>query len=86
MRASTIPGRHAVPPHVHHLLFRSRGGGNERDNRITVCVWHHLHGIHGGRVRAWGQAPNRVHWEVGVEAGRAPLLRTWNDRYVAQAG
>jgi hypothetical protein len=51
-----------------------------------VCVWHHLHGIHGGRVRAWGQAPNRVHWEVGVKAGRAPLLRTWNDRYVAQAG
>ena len=35
--------------HDHHLLFRSRGGGNARDNRITVCAWHHLRGIHQGR-------------------------------------
>jgi hypothetical protein len=67
--------------HDHHLLFRSRGGGNARDNRITVCVWHHLHGLHGGRVRARGRAPARVYW-IGVEAGRAPLLRTRGDRYV----
>jgi 5-methylcytosine-specific restriction endonuclease McrA len=32
--------------HDHHLRFRSRGGGNERANRITVCAAHHLHGIH----------------------------------------
>ncbi len=67
--------------HDHHLLFRSRGGRNTRDNRITVCVWHHL-GIHGGRVRGWGHAPEGVHWELGIEVGRAPLLRTWGDRYV----
>jgi len=29
---------------VHHLFFRSRGGGNARTNRITVCAWHHLAG------------------------------------------
>jgi hypothetical protein len=68
--------------HDHHLLFRSRGGGNQRDNRVTVCVWHHLHGIHGGRVRAWGRAPERVHWELGVEPGHPPLLRTCGDRYL----
>jgi hypothetical protein len=68
------------------LLLRSRDGGNARDNRITVCVWHHLHGLHGGRVRAWGRAPARVHWEIGIQAGRTPLLRTWGDRYVAAAG
>jgi hypothetical protein len=67
--------------HDHHLLFRSRGGGNTRDNRVTVCAWHHLHGLHGGRVRAWGRAPARVRWELGVEAGRAPLVRTCGDRY-----
>lgn len=67
--------------HDHHVVFRSRGGSNVRDNRITVCVWHHLHGIHAGRVRAWGRAPADVHWEVGVEAGRPPLLRTHADRY-----
>src|SRR5262249_22202906 len=66
--------------HDHHLLFRSRGGGNARDNRITVCVWHHLHGIHGGRVRAWGRAPERVHLEVGVQAGRGALLFTGGGR------
>jgi hypothetical protein len=70
--------------HDHHLLFRSRGGGNQRDNRVTVCAWHHLHGIHGGRVRAWGSAPKRVHWEVGVEAARPPLLRTCCDRYLGR--
>jgi type I restriction enzyme R subunit len=68
--------------HDHHLLFRSRGGGNARDNRITVCVWHHLHGLHGGCVRAWGRAPMLVHWEIGVEAECVPLLRTRGDRYV----
>jgi hypothetical protein len=36
--------------HDHHLLFRSRGGGNARDNRITICVWHHLR--HSRRARA----------------------------------
>ncbi len=68
--------------HDHHLLFRSRGGGNTRDNRVTVCAWHHLHGIHGGRVRAWGHAPAGITWELGVAPGRPPLLRTCGDRYV----
>ena len=29
--------------HDHHVLFRSRGGDNARDNRVTVCSAHHLH-------------------------------------------
>jgi hypothetical protein len=61
--------------HDHHLVFRSHGGGNDRDNRITLCAWHHLHGIHAGRIRAWGEAPASVTWEIGVRAGRRPLLR-----------
>jgi len=68
--------------HDHHLLFRSRGGGNTRQNRITVCAWHHLRGIHQGRVRAWGTAPDDVTWELGVRPGRAPLLRLHGDVYV----
>lgn len=67
--------------HDHHLLFRSRGGGNGQDNRITVCAWHHLRGIHGGRVRAWGEAPHAITWELGVRAGRRPLLRLEGDVY-----
>ena len=68
--------------HDHHLLFRSRGGGNARQNRFTVCAWQHLRGIHQGRVRAWGTAPDDVTWELGVRPGRAPLLRLHGDVYV----
>ena len=46
-----------------------------RRNRITGCG-HHLRGIHQGRVRAWGTAPEDVTWELGVRPGRAPLLRS----------
>ena len=70
--------------HDHHVLFRSRGGDNARDNRVTVCAGHHLHGIHAGRIRAWGAAPDRITWELGVRPGRPPLLRLEGDRYVAR--
>src|SRR5439155_20197127 len=68
--------------HDHHLLFRSCGGGNARDNRITVCAWHHLRGIHQGRVRAWGTAPDAVTWELGTRPGQPPLLTLQGDRYM----
>ena len=69
--------------HDHHVLFRSHGGGNTRENRVTVCAWHHLRGIHAGRVRAWGEAPDGITWELGVRPGRPPLLRLEGDRYAA---
>jgi hypothetical protein len=65
----------------HHLVFRSRGGSNERENRITLCVWHHLRGVHAGRVRAEGEAPDAIRWEIGVRTGRRPLLRFVGERY-----
>lgn len=68
--------------HDHHLLFRSRGGSNARDNRITVCAWHHLRGIHQGRIRAWGTAPHDITWELGVRPGYAALIRLRGDEYV----
>lgn len=68
--------------HDHHIVFRSQGGDNRRDNRVTVCAVHHLHGIHAGRVRARGEAPDEIVWELGVRAGRAPLLRLHGERYL----
>src|SRR5436309_1734357 len=68
--------------HDHHIVFRSRGGDNGRDNRITVCAWHHLRGIHTGRVRATGEAPDAITWEIGLRPGRTPLLRLEGARYV----
>lgn len=69
--------------HDHHVIFRSRGGGNGRDNRITVCAAHHLHGLHRGRIRACGAAPQDVVWELGVRfGGGEPLARLRGDRYL----
>ncbi len=68
--------------HDHHLRFRSRGGGGERENRIAVCAWHHLRGLHGGVVRARGVAPAAVRWELGLRPGRPPLLSFVGDTYV----
>ena len=82
-------GRCAVPAcsargrlHDHHIHYRSRGGDNERGNRIAVCAQHHLRAIHAGCIHARGIAPDAVHWELGVRPGRPPLLRFVGDRYV----
>jgi hypothetical protein len=68
--------------HDHHIRPRARGGDNHRSNRITVCAAHHLHGIHAGVVRAWGEAPGAVHWELGVRRGAPPLLAYLGDQLV----
>ena len=68
--------------HDHHLVYRSRGGSNAQSNRVAICAWHHLHGIHAGRVRAWGEAPHAVRWQLGVGRGRAPLMDLKGDFYV----
>jgi hypothetical protein len=67
--------------HDHHVLFRSRGGDNGRGNRITVCAWHHLRGLHAGTVRAHGRAPAEITWEIGASRHRPPLLRLYGERY-----
>jgi hypothetical protein len=68
----------------HHVVFRSRGGTNERTNRITLCAWHHLHGIHGGRLRASGIAPDTIFWELGLRPRGEPLARLFGDVYVLE--
>jgi hypothetical protein len=73
------------PLHDHHLLFRSRGGSNDRSNRTSICVPHHQYGIHAERVRAWGEAPSAVHWQLGLRQGSPPLMELVGDVYVAGA-
>jgi hypothetical protein len=48
---------------------------------ITVCAWHHLRGVHAGRVRAEGEAPRAIIWEIGRRRGRMPLIRVVGERY-----
>jgi hypothetical protein len=71
--------------HDHHVVFRSHGGANDRDNRITICAAHHLHGLHAGRIRARGEAPHGIVWELGYRQtdGRS-LARLRGDRYLRE--
>jgi len=71
--------------HDHHIIFRSRGGDNRRTNRVALCAAHHQHGLHGGGcIRAWGEAPAGIHWELGTRRDGAPLLTLIGDRYIDQ--
>jgi hypothetical protein len=61
----------------HHMVYRSRGGGNGLRDRICECRLHHHQGEHGGLVRSSGEAPLGLVWRLG-----SPRWATWwaNDR------
>lgn len=59
------PGCSRRAVHAHHVLPRSRGGGDEPENLVALCACHHLRGIHGGYIRVRGRAPGGLTWEVG---------------------
>lgn len=56
--------RHVTP---HHIVFRSRGGGEEPTNLISLCDRCHLDLVHGGHLRVSGLAPDDLRWEVGPQ-------------------
>jgi len=61
----TCPGCSKAADHVHHVVFRSHGGGDEEENLTSLCAAHHLHGVHEGYVRVHGTAPGGLVWELG---------------------
>ncbi len=69
--------------HDHHIEPRSRGGSNAPENRAALCAAHHLYGVHGGRVKVFGRAPDDLTWELGSVHGREPFARLYGDRYIA---
>jgi hypothetical protein len=52
--------------HAHHIHFRARGGGDEPANQVTLCAWHHLRGVHGGRLEVRGRAPLAVRYRTAL--------------------
>jgi hypothetical protein len=69
--------------HSHHIQFRSKGGPDDPPNRVTVCAFHHLRGIHAQRVRCFGRAPDGLTWQMGIRPGAARLMTyTSGDRSV----
>jgi hypothetical protein len=61
-----VPGCSRAAVHAHHIKPRSQGGSDDPSNLISLCAAHHLHGIHGGRMRVTGMAPDKLTWEFGL--------------------
>jgi hypothetical protein len=58
-----VPGcRAARCLDVHHIRFRSQGGGHELWNLILLCSGHHQQ-VHEGRLRITGRAPDELIFE-----------------------
>ncbi len=53
--------------HEHHVAFRSLGGGDAPENRVTLCAWHHLRGVHSGLLRIRGAAPDGLRFDLPLE-------------------
>jgi hypothetical protein len=68
-----VPGCSRPADDVHHIIFRSKGGGHELENQVSVCAPHHR-AIHCGWIRVWGDAPDRLTWQLGVRPGLPPLI------------
>jgi HNH endonuclease len=68
-----VPGCSRSATEVHHIIFRSRGGTHRLENQVSLCAAHHR-AIHMGWIRVWGEAPDRLTWQLGVRPGLPPLL------------
>lgn len=50
--------------HFHHIVYRSRRGGDEISNLLPVCGTCHLRGIHDGHLTVTGHSGRRLVWRV----------------------
>jgi hypothetical protein len=70
----TIPGCSSRRNlHVHHLVFRSHGGSDEDWNLTTLCLGHHVKGVHEGHITVEGTAPDGLTIQLGVKKGEKPF-------------
>ncbi len=63
----TKPGCSRPAAHAHHIVPRSQGGSDDESNLTSLCAAHHLRGIHMGRLRVTGNAPDQLKWEVVMD-------------------
>jgi hypothetical protein len=64
---------------VHHVVFRSQGGGDEDANLAVLCAAHHLQGIHRGRLRCHPLPDGLLAWEFDPDSIDGPLARFVED-------
>ena len=69
-----FPGCSRPAVHAHHKQFRSHGGLDVDENLLSLCLVHHLRGIHGGYLRVTGRVPDALIWELACATarGKAP--------------
>jgi hypothetical protein len=66
----TVPGcRRNIGLDLHHIEYRSRGGGHELTNLLTTCDLHHR-AIHFGKLVIRGTAPDHLTFEFRVPRDR----------------
>jgi hypothetical protein len=68
-----VPGCSRAADHAHHIEYRSRGGSDDLTNLTSACAVHHLQGVHMGRIRVSGAAPDQLRWEVRTPEGWVPM-------------
>jgi HNH endonuclease len=71
-----VPGCSRPAVHAHHIKPRSQGGSDDEWNLVSLCAAHHLNGIHGGRIRVAGRAPDELIWEFGLRRSYAATAVT----------
>lgn len=64
---------------VHHVVFRSHGGGEDDGNLATLCATHHLRGIHQGRLRCHALPDGLLAWEFAPDPVDGALARYVED-------
>jgi hypothetical protein len=64
---------------VHHVVFRSHGGGEDDGNLATLCATHHLRGIHQGRLRCHALPDGLLAWEFAPDPLDGALVRYVED-------
>jgi len=60
---------------VHHISFRSHGGGDEVSNLVTLCAVHHRLALHDlGGLRCRGVALENLRWTLGMHDFRGDVF------------
>ena len=70
-----VPGCDRLGGAGHHLWLLSQLGPDEPWNIEFLCFDHHIPGVHGGRLRIYGRAPNGLVVELGLRPDGTPLER-----------
>ena len=67
---------------IHHVRFRSRGGSDAKENKISLCATDHRGIIHDGHAHLSGRAPQSLLWKLGTGTGNGPFVVFRGNRIV----